>query len=377
MKKHLLKVMLLILATVSFTACNDDDGDNLPVYVFHSTGAYIVNSGNQSSAIEGSLSYFDYASKAATQKIFSGANGRSLGLTANDGLAYGNKIYIVVDGENTIEVIDKKTRKSVAQISTTGLMGADKGKDPRHITCGAGEIFFTTYGASGNGYVAAVDTATFSLKKTWEVGSYPEGITGYGNVIFVANSDYGKGKGTISAIDLTNDKVTNYTITGVENPQKVFINSAGVMYILDWGHYLTKAPYTQENAGLKQVYGTSVSKTINATLADFYADKFYLVNAPYGSGTIEYSIFDTTTGSMTPFPASVDAPTSISVDPVYGYIFITSNKKDGTGYADYNGNGYVKQYNADGSSLLNTFDTGVGPVHVFFDATVTIQDNNK
>ena len=76
----------------------------------YSTGAYVVNAGNMGSNIESSLTAIDYASSTATQNVFKTANGRTLGNTANDGIVYGNKIYLAVDQSNTIEVIDKKTK---------------------------------------------------------------------------------------------------------------------------------------------------------------------------------------------------------------------------------------------------------------------------
>ena len=63
------------------TSClsdNDDDNNNTyPVIV--SNGVYVVCGGNMSSNIEGSLTYYDYKTKAASQKVFQAKNGRGLG----------------------------------------------------------------------------------------------------------------------------------------------------------------------------------------------------------------------------------------------------------------------------------------------------------
>ena len=133
MKKYLLGLAVLLMGTAVMTSCSDDnDGPETYLQVY-STGAYVVNSGNMYSKIESSLTAIDYASSTATQNVFKTANGRTLGNTANDGIVYGNKIYLAVDQSNTIEVIDKKTKQSIKQIKTTELLGNAEGA---HQLCG-------------------------------------------------------------------------------------------------------------------------------------------------------------------------------------------------------------------------------------------------
>lgn len=104
------------MGTAVMTSCSDDNDGPETYLQEYSTGAYVVNSGNMYNKIESSLTAIDYASSTATQKVFKAANGRPLGDTANDGIVYGNKIYLAVDQSNTIEVIDKKTKRSIKQI---------------------------------------------------------------------------------------------------------------------------------------------------------------------------------------------------------------------------------------------------------------------
>ena len=167
MKKYLLGLAVLLMGTAVMTSCDPDEDYPETYLQEYSTGAYVVNSGNMYSNIESSLTAIDYASSTATQNVFKTANGRSLGNTANDGIVYGNKIYLAVDQSNTIEVIDKKTKQSIKQIKTTDLLGKAEGAEPRHISADGGKVYFTTYG----GYVAAVDTTSFALQKKWQVGS--------------------------------------------------------------------------------------------------------------------------------------------------------------------------------------------------------------
>lgn len=377
MKKYLLGLAVLLMGTAVMTSCSDDNDGPETYLQEYSTGAYVVNSGNMYSKIESSLTAIDYASSTATQNVFKTANGRTLGNTANDGIVYGNKIYLAVDQSNTIEVIDKKTKQSIKQIKTTDLLGNAEGVHPRHIIADGGKVYFTTYG----GYVAAVDTTDFALQKKWKVGSYPEGLViGNGN-LYVANSNYGAGGGNISCINLSNDNVETKNIEGVNNPTSIYYAS-NVLYVLDNPVYGPAPDYaaTGENA-LRAVSFTegksqkvadgnyAVCVTPGATTRMQAAHPyFYVLNAPFG-GTPSVSVF--TVGSTQPQALTLSempvSPCGIFADPLNGHIFVLSYKMGDKGTPDYNGNGYVVEYDRAGQKQ-HEYETGVGSCAMFFDS---------
>ena len=378
MKKYLLGLAVLLMGTAVMTSCSDDnDGPETYLQVY-STGAYVVNSGNMYSKIESSLTAIDYASSTATQNVFKTANGRTLGNTANDGIVYGNKIYLAVDQSNTIEVIDKKTKQSIKQIKTTELLGNAEGAEPRHIIADGGKVYFTTYG----GYVAAVDTTSFVLQKKWQVGSYPEGLViGNGN-LYVANSNYGAGGGNISCINLSNDKVETKNIEGVNNPTSIYYAS-NVLYVLDNPVYGPAPDYatTGENAlravsfaeGKSQKvadgnYAVCVTPGTTTRTPQLVRSYFFVLNAPYG-GTPSVSVLaagstQAQTMTLSEMPVS---PCGIFVDPLNGHIFVLSYKMGDKGTPDYNGNGYVVEYDSAGQKQ-HEYETGVGSCAMFFDS---------
>lgn len=381
MKKYLLGLAVLLMGTAVMTSCSDDNDGPKTYLQEYSTGAYVVNSGNMYNKIESSLTAIDYASSTATQKVFKAANGRSLGNTANDGIVYGNKIYLAVDQSNTIEVIDKKTKQSIKQIKTTDLLGKAEGAEPRHIIADGGKVYFTTYG----GYVAAVDTTDFALQKKWKVGNYPEGLVfGNGN-LYVANSNYGAGGGNISCINLSNDNVETKNIEGVNNPTSIYYAS-NVLYVLDNPVYGPAPDYaaTGENAlravsfaegksqkvadGNYAVCVTPSATTTARTSVEVVRPHFFVLNTPYG-GTPSVSVFvagSTQAQAMTLSEMPV-SPCGIFADPLNGHIFVLSYKMGDNGYADYNGNGYVVEYDSAGQKQ-HEYATGVGSCAMFFDS---------
>lgn len=375
MKKYLLGLAVLLMGTAVMTSCDPDEDYPETYLQEYSTGAYVVNSGNMYSNIESSLTAIDYASSTATQNVFKTANGRSLGNTANDGIVYGNKIYLAVDQSNTIEVIDKKTKQSIKQIKTTDLLGKAEGAEPRHISADGGKVYFTTYG----GYVAAVDTTSFALQKKWKVGSYPEGLViAHGN-IYVANSNYGKGGGNISCINLSNDKVETKNIEGVNNPTSIYYAS-NVLYVLDnqyydasynaYGENALRAVSFAEGKSQKVADGNyAVCVTPGATTRMYVVRPyFFVLNAPFG-GTPSVSVLaagstQAQTMTLSEMPVS---PCGIFADPLNGHIFVLSYRLGDKGYPDYSGNGYVVEYDRAGQKQ-HEYETGVGSCAMFFDS---------
>ena len=377
MKKYLLGLAVLLMGTAVMTSCDPSEDYPETYLQAYSTGAYVVNSGNMYSNIESSLTAIDYASSTATQNVFKAANGRSLGNTANDGIVYGNKIYLAVDQSNTIEVIDKKTKQSIKQIKTTDLLGKAEGADPRHIIADGGKVYFTTYG----GYVAAVDTTSFALQKKWQVGSSPEGLVfGNGN-IYVANSNYAAGGGNISCINLSNDNVETKNIEGVNNPTGIYY-AAGLLYVLENPVYGPAPDYvpTGENSLRTVNFAEGKSQKVAdgnyavcvtpgaTTRMDVVRPHFYVLNTPYG-GTASVSVL--AAGSTQPQAMTLSempvSPCGIFADPLNGHIFVLSYKMGDKGYADYNGNGYVVEYDSTGKKQ-HEYETGVGSCAMFFDS---------
>lgn len=364
MKKYLLSFAVLASAML-FTACEKDNGKSyvtLPV----SKGAFVI-CGGHSSGIGSSLTYIDYSSGNAAQNQFKAVNHRELGMTANDALVYGEKLYIVVSGENTVEVLDTKTMRSIKQIKMVDLMG-EKGHSPRCITADGGMIYVSTYGSSaadwntnttsGNGYVAAIDTLTFSLKTTYVAGSFPEGVAVYGDYLVVANSDYSMGsKASISVIDVATGKDEPITDALITNPQKVAVADDGI-YVLDWGNFADVA------SGVRKITNSSVITLFDATFANFMGTNIYACNVPWGSTPQDFIVYDITNGNKKTYPAGVDRyfyPLVINADPITGHIFIASLGEEG----GYKTNGYVIEYDANGK-MLKTYECGVYPTAITF-----------
>ena len=375
MKKYLL-VFAVLLSIVLLTACNNSNDGPHKYQVAVSNGVYMVCSGNQASGINGSLTYYDYTGKTAVKDVYSTANsGQSLGLTANDALRYGEKLYIVSDGEHSVFVCNANTLRLIHRIDMTSesMLGETGGVNPRRIAADDGKIYVSTYG----GFVAAIDTTNFALVNKYQVGSYPEGIAISNGYLVVANSDYGNGNASISLIDTSTGTAQTLKDENIRNPQTIAIAGSDI-YFLDWGQYGPAPTYAQENAGVYRITGTSASSiTVTKIITDATemacaGTTIYTVNAPYAYGVsnpITYSAYDIISGSKKDYTLDeIEYPVCIGVDPLTGKIYIAARQgitNEWGSYADYSADGYVNIYDTSFTKVGN-FACGVGPTRFVF-----------
>lgn len=358
MKKNFLISSAAILLSVFAVACSDDDDPDQPLPELPKTseGAYILNQGSYYSNVEGMLSFVDYKTNSVTNSLFTKANGRSLGNTPQCAVVYGSRIYIGVYASNTIEIINKETYESVKQIS---LENSTNGQQPRSMVARDGKVYISMY----DGYLARLDTLSMSIDASVKVGPNPEVIAIYKDKIYVPNSDgmnYKVGYGKTASIVSLNPFREESTIEVPLNPCEFFTNG-DKLFLRSMGDYGDVAAAVYE-INADNSYREVAKATINA-VKDNYV---YLINAPYGAPSVEYSRYDVTTGSISGMSISgIDSPSGMGVDPVTGNIFIASYPLE-NGYASYTLPGYVNEYDANGT-FVKKYGVGAGTAFVFFD----------
>lgn len=373
MKKHLLSFAVMLSATL-FTACMDTDGTRNTYYVPVNKGVFLVGAGNAANGIPGTMTRYSYNPKSVSNGIYGGSLGNGV---LNDVICHGSNLYIVADDENSVFVIDAKTLIMKRRIDMMELMG-EQGAHPRRITANKDRIYVSTY----SGYVAAIDTVSFSLKDSCKVGSYPEGLVVSSNgYLYVANSDFGNGNASISVINLSTKTTEVITDENIRNPQELAVTDSYIYY-LDYGQYGDAPDYKQEHAGLYR-YGRNSKKTEciipNATgmaCYNYYINPYdakpYIFTYNDGNGVEKttYSMYDVSANSITAFePEGIESPAAIAVDPYTGYLFIASNRKpSGSQYPDYSSNGYVNIYYVNDINIkpLDSYGCCVSPVRFAF-----------
>lgn len=359
------KLLLCALSAFALTACSDDDDDKTPNpgTIETSEGVFVVNQGQMSQNIPGSLTYIDYKTGSAELNAFKNVNGIVLGDTPYGAIVHGGKLYVAVQESNVIHVIDRHTLKSIKMIKPE----SNQGSHPKHLTAKDGYVYV---GMFGDGYVARLDTLSLTIDKSVKVGPNPEGIAIAGNYIYSADSDgmnsqngYGK---TVSKINLTTFEVEKTIEVGL-NPTNMVSNGKDVI-VACMGNYSTIDPE------LKRIKADdSVESVGKGTFIAIKGDKLYTVYYSYvydeegNQPPAEYLIYNLTDGTRSTMVSEpVASPTALAVDPVSGKIFIGSTNGD-----PMNGwkmPGYINEYSADGT-FVKKYDTGVSPAVFAFNVT--------
>lgn len=199
MKKQFVKILslsaLLVSTSLIFTSCDkdDDDGDDKPVNSVKRV--YILNEGSWGGNNSTLDVYYPNGESDYQSKIFAAANGKGLGDTGEDLIAYGNRLYVSVWGSNYLAKLDQNG-KIVEQYSFTETDG-----QPRYLVAKDGFIYVSTYG----GKVMKFDTTAIAASVgAVEVGPHPEEICISGNTLYaVIAGDYTVAyDSTLAVVDL-------------------------------------------------------------------------------------------------------------------------------------------------------------------------------
>ena len=277
-------------------------------------------------------------------------NGRGLGDTAQDIIVYGEKMYIAVYGESTIEVTDLRA-KSIKQIRTEG--------QPRYMVADGGKVYVTYY----NGYVARLDTASLEVEATVSVGRNPEQLAIANNKIYVANSggmDASTSVGydkTVSVIDIPSFTETK-KLDVVLNPGRVQVDDQGYVYVVSIGNY-GDIPNTLQRIDSRTDEVSVLEACPNATemaYLDGVLYTYYSQYDAYWNTTITFTSYNTTTGATESWikdGTTIAQPYSISAAGINIYV----------AESDYTNNGDVYGFGTDGKLLITT-EAGLNPMKV-------------
>ena len=373
-KKHLKSLVWAFAMPLFFMACDDDDnnGGNNGEQPFRAeSGIYVFNSGNQGSGIEGSLSFLDPSGRALKNEVFKEVNGRSLGSTVQDGVVLGGSLYIAVSESNTIEVVDKNTVESQAQI----LPATGQGEQPRDIVTDGEYVYVSMY----DGHVSRIDPATNTIDRTVEVGPNPEEMAVLDGYLYVVNSDgmnysngYVNGR-SVSKIRLDDFTEEERIAVGV-NPTKIVAHTASdKLFVICMGDYTAANPNLLWTIDART--GEATDLHVSASLMCLSGHTLYTIYNQYGSPEdnryVSYNATDNTVLDEAFIPVMtsvngfehnvVDNPAGIVVNPADGHIFIASYTSDPVNA--YALPSYVYEYDAQGE-LQCRYDVGVGAVNM-------------
>jgi hypothetical protein len=209
-------------------ACSRDENPVTPVLPVGKPGVYILNEGNFQRA-NASLSYFVSEDGTVIADVYKQENSRDLGDTGNSLTLYHDRLYIVMNGSNRIEVIDNHTKKRVKTFSLPD------GASPRHLV----------FDEHGRGFISCLytnevivyDDSVNTITARVPVGANPEQMLVWRNHLFVTNSGLGAGS-TVSVIDIGSPNFPCIATLKVgDNPTAIQTSWMGRALVLCTGAY--------------------------------------------------------------------------------------------------------------------------------------------
>ncbi|WP_432710556.1 DUF5074 domain-containing protein [Pedobacter sp.] len=323
LKQHYL--LGIFLAVSIFASCkkNDRSITEPEQPTAERKGLYVLCEG-LFNANNTSLAYYNYADKQLTTDRFMAVNNRGLGDTGNDIKVHGSKMYIVVNGSSTLEVVNPQTGESIKKID---LKNNGAARQPRYIIFNKNKAFVSNF----DGTVAVLDTASLAIEQYIKVGRNPEQMAISNGKLYVANSgglDYPDYDNTVSVIDLNTLKEIK-KITVVENPRALAADQYGDVYVLSTGNYAevksSLATIDSKTDEVKtQVEFTGGTMVISGDLAYIPASggKLKVFNVKTEKIETENFISDGT---------KITTTYGVAIDDLTGEVFVTDAKNYTTG----------------------------------------------
>lgn len=342
------KILIGLLPAVFLVGCRDDAelvpsesvnvGDrNFGPYA----GFYLLNQGNMGSN-KCTLDYYDYTEGMYIRNIYPERNPSvvmELGDVGNDMGIYGNKLYVVVNCSNKVDVLDARTAVSIKSIDIPNC---------RYVRFHRGKAYISSYvgpvqvdPTSPRGAVFELDTLSLSITRSVTVGYQPEQMAFDGNYMYVANSggyrppEYDN---TLSVIDLSSFAQVGY-VTVAPNLQLVHRDAYGRLWVSSRGNYTTLPAqlHLLEKQSGEEFYTLSRTFPYCVSAMAEHNNALYFIGTEWNDYTqtsistygaldlrtlTEYPLGFITDGTQT----RIQRPYALAVNQANGDIFVTDAK---------------------------------------------------
>ena len=339
-------------------------------------GMYVLNEGNMGSN-KASIDFLDLDENKPTvhyhRNIYSERNPnvvKELGDVGNDIKIYGNKLWIVVNVSNKVEVATVDSCKRITQINIPNC---------RYLAFKDGFAYVSSYVGPVKldqdvplGMVYKVDTVDFKKKDSVVVGYQPEGLCIVDNKLYVANSGGYRAPNydnTLSEIDLTTFKEIRKIRVGL-NLHHCQVDHYGQIWVSSRGNYNdVPSRIFWLYKGHNQVYEVIDSIDTPVSGLSIVGDSLYYYGSAWNNATkqntISYGLINVRTHQTidtnlfsSPEVKSITMPYGIMVNPIERDFYLMDAK-------NYVSSGSLLHFKPDGTHDF-TVQTGDLPGHATF-----------
>ncbi len=328
-------VLLLGLTSCSLFQPKDD-----PPVAQTTAGIYILCEG-AFGAGNASLWRLSSDLDSTTAKVYQQLTEQPLGDTGQSLTVAGDRLYIVMNGSGTIEVLDL-SGEAVAFVGSVDLPGAS----PRELAVLGATGYVTAWGIPG---VLIIDLATLAVTDTIHLAALPEDILAHNNYLYVAmplGIDYSS-RDQVVKIDPGTRAVVDSFVVG-SGPQQLLVRDGQLWVSRQWydESFTAYRGIATVNLGTGAVTSREWGPGAGSDL--------------FLAGTTLYAAV---TDGVVPVAADLSLDASGLVAASLSTIYAAGS--DGTNifiasYADFSTPGEVVVYQPDGTALA-TVTVGIGP----------------
>ena len=344
--------ILLLFLTIFAASCSDNNG-NSPEPI-ESASVFMTNEGNFGDS-NGMINSFDPQTGESIQKAFENINDRPFAGIIQDSDAHGNRMYLAANKIDKIEVVNKKTLKSIKTIElSTSPVSVEVVDDA------------TAYVGMLDGTVSIVDLTNGEITKTLEDFQSPRDIVQVGGNIYVTNNGFGT-TNTISVIDADSFTKTGTITVGaapsemiVDRENRIWlvcngkasfdgssVDKPGSLYVIDGETGTIKDSITEGIAA----DGSAITKRLALDEKNATA---YLINTGV-------SVIDMNTYQITDKIIDAGNFSAIGYFSLQNRLYLGDKRgKNGYGQA---GKGFV--YTPEGA-VVDSFQAGIAPRDLYF-----------
>lgn len=345
------KIILSTLLACSLFSCTKDEVKTETSFGAYEKGVLILNQGGFGKG-DASVSYLSNDFLSFQNNIFALTNSNVLmGDTAQDMGFYNNLAYLVINGSNKIQVVDRFTFQLKATI-TTGL------NNPRYIVFANDKAYISNWGngsSTTDDYIAVMNLADNKIIANIPVVEGPEKMVVNNGTLYVAHiGGWGFGN-SVSAINLSSNLVTSSIAIG-DVPQSIKLANSQ-LYVLCSG----KPDYSGAESGGKLIHIDLSSNTILSSV------DFPQTSHPSNLDIEKNVVYYTINSDVYTMPLGVEtlpATKLLSTSGIYGFE-VNSDKIYIGDAGDYSANGKIRIYNTLGSLMIEK-TVGVAPCGFYF-----------
>lgn len=211
--KRIHKLIILLIAVLVFSCKDDDDGGQTQDL---EGDVLIVNEGNFGFG-NASISLYSTENKSITQKVFQQQNnGRPIGDVVQSAVEIDDRIFIVVNNSNKIEVVNRRSFEFEGDIQNLN--------SPRYILPINTNKAYVSDLFEDKIYI--IDPQTLGVFSTITTSGWTEEMILVNNQAFVCHVDSHQ----VWVIDVTNDQVI-YKFDTHEQPQHIEEDKDGMLWV--------------------------------------------------------------------------------------------------------------------------------------------------